>query len=92
MVAVVVDDGFDLGEFQSALAGRLPAYALPVFVRICATLDITETFKQRKQDLIREGFDPRLIREALFFLDGGSAYRLLDAVAYARIVDGSIRL
>ncbi len=91
MVAVVVGDGFDLGKFQSRLAGRLPAYALPVFVRICATLDITETFKQKKQELVREGFDPRHIKEAMFFLHGG-AYHLLDAIAYARIVDGSIRL
>jgi fatty-acyl-CoA synthase len=91
MVAVVIDDGFDLGKFQFHLAGRLPAYALPVFVRICSALDITETFKQKKQELVREGFDPRLVKEALFFLDGG-VYRLLDAVAYARIVDGSIRL
>ncbi|THD68656.1 MAG: long-chain-acyl-CoA synthetase [Bradyrhizobium sp.] len=91
MVAVVVDDGFDLVEFQSGLAGRLPAYALPVFVRICAALDVTETFKQKKQELVREGFDPRLVREALFFHDG-DAYRTLDSDAYARIVDGSIRL
>ena len=58
MVAVVVDDDFDLVEFRSGLAARLPAYALPVFVRICAALDITETFKQKKQELVREGFDP----------------------------------
>ena len=45
MIAIVVDGDFDLGEFQSSLARQLPVYARPAFVRICAALDITETFK-----------------------------------------------
>jgi fatty-acyl-CoA synthase len=93
MVAMVVNDGFDLREFRSDLACRLPAYACPVFVRLCAALDITETFKQRKQELVREGFDVNLVKDPLFFLDAKSGiYRLVDADAYARILEGSIRL
>jgi fatty-acyl-CoA synthase len=93
MVAVVVDDGFDLGALQHHLSSRLPAYACPVVVRICATLDTTETFKQKKQDLMREGFDPRLVNDPLFSRDIGSgAYLPLDAALFAGISDGSIRL
>jgi fatty-acyl-CoA synthase len=93
MVAVVVDDGFDLTEFQSCLARRLPAYACPVFVRICATLEVTETFKQKKQELIREGFDPRLVKDSLFFRDAvSSIYRPINAEIYARILEGSAKL
>jgi fatty-acyl-CoA synthase len=91
MVAVVADGDFDIREFHSHLARRLPAYAYPVFVRLCAALDMTETFKQKKQELVREGFDLNVVADPLFFLDAG-AYRRLDADAYARIVDGSIRL
>jgi fatty-acyl-CoA synthase len=93
MVAVVVDDGFDLGALQHHLSNRLPAYACPVAVRICAALDTTETFKQKKHDLMREGFDPRLIRDRLFSRDPGSgAFLPLDAVTFTAISDGSIRL
>ena len=93
MVAVVVDDGFDLRTLQHHLSSRLPAYARPVAVRICAALDTTETFKQKKHDLMREGFDPRLIRDRLFSRDPGSgAYLPLDAATFAAISDGSIRL
>ena len=93
MAAIVVDDRFDPGEFQSSLARRLPAYACPVFFRICAALDTTETFKQKKQELIREGFDPGLVKEPLFFRDPNSAsYRPLDANSYAEILEGAIRL
>ncbi len=92
MVAVVVDDGFDLRTLQHHLSRRLPAYACPVVVRICAALDTTETFKQKKQDLMREGFDPRLVKDPLFSRDAGSgAYLPLDAAVFASILDGSIR-
>ena len=93
MAAVVVDDSFDLMEFHQHLSRRLPAYACPVMVRICATLDTTETFKQKKQDLIREGFDPRVVKDPVFFRDPESgAYVAVDAEIFARIVDGAIRL
>jgi fatty-acyl-CoA synthase len=93
MVAVVVDDGFDPGALHHHLSNRLPAYACPVVVRICATLDTTETFKQKKQDLMREGFDPRLVKDPLFFGDSESgAYLPLDVAAFESILDGSIRL
>jgi fatty-acyl-CoA synthase len=93
MVAVVVDDGFDLRTLQHHLSGRLPAYARPVVIRVCAALDTTETFKQKKHDLKREGFDLRLVKDPLFFGDPGSgAYLPLDATVFESILDGSIRL
>jgi fatty-acyl-CoA synthase len=93
MVAIVADDGFDLGEFGRHLARRLPAYACPVLIRRCASLDTTETFKQKKQELMREGFDLNLVNDPLFFREPASgAYRPVDAVSYARILQGSIRL
>jgi fatty-acyl-CoA synthase len=93
MVAIVADDDFDLADFRDRLSRRLPAYACPVMVRFCNVLDTTETFKQKKHQLAREGFDPRLVTDPLFFKDPKSgAYRPVDADAYARILDGSIRL
>jgi fatty-acyl-CoA synthase len=93
MVAIVVDNCFDLEEFRNHLSRRLPAYACPVMIRFCSALDTTETFKQKKQELVREGFDPRRVTDPLFFKDPKSnTYRPIDADAYARILEGSIRL
>ena len=93
MAAIVIDDDFDFGALQNHLSRRLPAYAQPVFVRICASLDTTETFKQKKHQLVREGFDPRLVKDPLFYKDPKSgAYHPIDAADHARILDGSIRL
>jgi fatty-acyl-CoA synthase len=89
MTALVVDQAFDFRIFGKHLSGRLPVYALPVFVRVCQALDATETFKQKKQDLIGEGFDPSLVRDPLFLRDAATGdYRPVDRAVYARIVEG----
>ncbi|MBR0961171.1 long-chain-acyl-CoA synthetase [Bradyrhizobium japonicum] len=93
MSAIVVNEGFDITALPAHLAQRLPAYARPVFIRISCELDATETFKQKKGDLAREGFDPAAISDPLFVLDPKSgAYVALDGQAYAAISDGTIRL
>ena len=93
MAAVVTDERFDLTDLKTRLAARLPAYACPVFIRICPALDITETFKQKKQELVREGFDPLVVGDPLFFKDAISGdYRKIDAAVHAGILDGTIRL
>jgi fatty-acyl-CoA synthase len=93
MAAIVVDDRFDFESFAAHLLRRLPTYAHPAFIRISTALDATETFKQKKHPLVREGFDPRTAHDRLFFRDPTcGAYRPLDASDYARIVDGTIRL
>lgn len=93
MSAIVVNEGFDIAALPAHLAQRLPAYAHPVFIRISRELNATETFKQKKSDLSREGFDPATISDPLFMADLRSgAYLPLDAEVHARIQDGSICL
>ena len=93
MSAIVVNEGFDITALPAHLAQRLPAYARPVFIRISRELDATETFKQKKGDLSREGFDPAALSDPLFMLDSKSgAYLPLDAEAHASILNGSTRL
>ncbi len=93
MAAIVTDASFDFAEFSDRLSRRLPAYACPVFVRLNTALDNTETFKQKKQDLVRAGFDPRNVADPLFFRDPKSGGFLpLDADVYARLSAGAVRL
>jgi fatty-acyl-CoA synthase len=93
MAAIVVGDGFDLNAFAKHLSRRLPAYAIPLFLRYCASLDATETFKQKKQELTREGFDPASVTDPLFLKDPASSdYRPLDRMVYEDITQNVIRL
>jgi fatty-acyl-CoA synthase len=92
MAAIVVDGNFDFKGLANHLARRLPPYAHPLFLRICASLDSTETFKQKKQVLVREGFDPSVMGEPLRYREPKSGdYLPLDAQVHANIASGVIR-
>jgi fatty-acyl-CoA synthase len=93
MAALVVDPGFDLATFRSQLVERLPDYARPVFLRIVPGIEITGTFKLRKQELAVQGYDRSKIEDALYFDDRQQqTYTALDEGAYARLLGGMIRL
>ncbi|NWU50629.1 S27A2 synthetase, partial [Dromas ardeola] len=71
MAAICLKAGASFeGEDLYAFTGdTLPAYAAPRFVRIQDALEITGTFKQCKGNLVKEGFDPNVIKDPLFFRD-----------------------
>ena len=91
MAALEVEPGFDPATFRVHMAARLPAYARPLFLRVVQSLAVTETFKQKKQLLAQEGFDPAAIADPLL-VDCGKGFAPLDAALYARISSGLIRL
>jgi fatty-acyl-CoA synthase len=92
MAAIVVDGNFDFKRLADHLTHRLPAYAHPLFIRITSSLDSTETFKQKKQVLMREGFDLVAVGEPLYHREPKSgAYLPLDAEVHAHIANGAIR-
>lgn len=91
MAALEVAAGFDLAAFRSHAAARLPGYARPVFLRVTNALSMTGTFKHRKTDLARDGFDPARTSDPLFAdVDGG--YGKLDEALHGLIISGRVRL
>ncbi len=93
MAAVVVDRDFELPRLHSHLAEQLPDYARPLFVRIVPAIELTSTFKLNKQDLARQGFDPTLSADEVYFDDRrGGAYVRLDAALFERLQEGAVRL
>jgi len=93
MAAVVVDDAFDLAKFRTYLAKQLPDYARPVFLRIRGEIEVTATFKQKKVDLVKMGFDPMQTKDAIYFNNPqAGAFERLDAALYQRIVSGQVRI
>lgn len=95
MAAVTLKKGakLDGAALAKLLTGILPAYAVPVFVRIQPEQETTGTFKYRKVELKEAGFDPKKISEPLFvLLDRSKGYEVLDDKTYARIQHGDIKL
>jgi fatty-acyl-CoA synthase len=62
-------DAFDGSAFFEWVDARLPRYAQPLFVRLVAEPDLTTTFRLRKVDLRRDGYDPRATSDPLFVRD-----------------------
>lgn len=93
MAALVVADDFDLDGFARHVVDILPDYARPLFLRIRDGIDMTGTFKLKKNDLVAEGCDPTNTRDPLFLLDAGARrWRPLDEELWQRLARGEIRL
>ncbi len=93
MASLVSEGDVDLGKLHEHLAASLPVYARPLFLRMQKTMDTTGTFKHRKVELVKEGFDPSAITEPLFFDDPEQKrYVPLTAEVYQKINDGGYRL
>ena len=93
MAAIVCEADLDLAALRTYLAARLPDYARPLFVRIRDEIEVTGTFKQKKLDLARQGFDPEKTGDAMFFDDPREgAFVRIDAALCAEIVSGEVRL
>jgi fatty-acyl-CoA synthase len=93
MAAITAEPGLDLAALRAHLARRLPDYARPLFIRLTGALQLTETFKPKKQALAAEGWDPARVAEPLFVDDrAAGAYVALDAALAARIAAGDVRV
>jgi fatty-acyl-CoA synthase len=93
LAAIATGKNFDPAMFRAHLAGRLPDYAQPVFLRIRSAIEMTATFKPQKRQLAQEGYDPAVISDPLYFNDRSlGAFVRLDAALYRAIRDGAVRL
>jgi len=93
MAAVVVDGNLDLTALRAHVVSRLPEYARPMFLRIKSEIDVTGTFKQKKVDLVRQGFDPTGTTDPIYFNDPASqSFVRLDKDLYDRIQTGQVRV
>ncbi|XP_009283743.2 PREDICTED: bile acyl-CoA synthetase [Aptenodytes forsteri] len=86
-------ESFEGEDLYAFTRDTLPSYAAPRFVRIQDALEITGTFKQCKGNLVKEGFDPNVIKDALFFRDDKKkSYVPLSPDTYAAILDMKLNL
>jgi fatty-acyl-CoA synthase len=93
MAAIVCEEQCDLGALHAHLSANLPDYARPLFLRIQPKIEVTGTFKQKKVDLVREGFNPVATSDPIYFNDPKTkSFVRLDPTLYRSIESGAIRL
>ena len=86
------DNKLDLDNLANELKESLPAYARPIFIRIGSNLDITGTFKLRKVDLQRDGYDINKINDAIYLMQRDGSYKKMSVDDYQMIQQGKMRL
>ncbi|GBP23085.1 Long-chain fatty acid transport protein 1 [Eumeta japonica] len=94
MCGIVDKDGtLDLEKLAKDLANDLPPYARPIFLRVMSSMEMTGTFKMKKNDLQKEGYNPNIIKDKLYYLDAKTGkYFSLGSEEYDKINNGHIRL
>ncbi len=93
MAALVARTGLDLDALRDHIHDALPTFARPLFLRLQEQGDTTGTFKLRKVDLVKEGFDPTKIADPLYFDHPAiGKYVRLTAELYEQIVGGKLRV
>jgi hypothetical protein len=78
-------------KFAEYALKNLPRYSVPIFIRKVPEMEMTGTFKQRKVELVKEGLDPREIKDEMLWLDGHH-YKPFKAEEHQRVVSGSAKL
>jgi len=70
MAAIQLKAGrsFDPKALYEIATKNLAHYAVPLFLRVCQQADITASFKLRKVDLKKQGFNPENFPDPLFVL------------------------
>lgn len=93
MAAIVSDTEPDLSALKAHIDAALPHYARPVFLRLSSESETTSTFKFKKNNLVKAGFNPDKVHEPLYFADAKSGtYKPLDKSVFQDIISGAKRL
>lgn len=86
------DNTLDISTVSDGLKKALPSYARPLFIRKLNQVELTGTYKLKKLDLQKEGFNVELIKDQMYYCNSNGLYQELTLEAYNDILSGKIRL
>ena len=90
MALMNVSAEFDFEVFSEHVEKNLNTFQRPCFIRIAEVMKTTGTFKHQKEDLKKQGFNPAVIEDQLYFYQKGR-YVEIDDSLYQRIQSGEER-
>ncbi|MGB5949193.1 MAG: long-chain-acyl-CoA synthetase [Parvibaculum sp.] len=93
MASIVADGSLDLDKLRGHIEKELPEYARPLFIRVSPEIEVTGTFKHRKVELVREGFDVKRVSDPIYFNSPvDRKFVPLDEALHDQICSGEFRL
>ena len=90
MAAMNVSEEFTFINFIEHVNKNLNTFQKPYFLRLTKNMQTTGTFKHQKEDLKKQGFNPNLIQDKLYFFQKDN-YVEIDHDLYSRIHSGDER-
>ena len=92
MAVIVAPEPLDLEALSNYVRAELPAFAVPLFLRFQTEMDVTGTFKYRKVDLVKAGFNPAEISDPMVWMNPTTqCYEPLTTDIYEAFQTGQIR-
>lgn len=92
MAAITTNGEVVFDTLHDELAKKLPAYAVPVFIRLQTEAETTGTFKYRKVELVEQGFDPAEVDDPVWFANPETGkYEPLTGDEYETVISGGYR-
>ena len=93
MASIVPGEEFSINGLYEHLSQHLPKYSIPVFIRISKEIEVTGTFKYKKTDLVKDGFDPSVVKDQMYYASTSeNDYIGLDANVFKKISDHELKL
>jgi fatty-acyl-CoA synthase len=93
MASIVPSEEFSINGLYEHLSQHLPKYSIPVFIRISKEIEVTGTFKYKKTDLVKDGFDPSVVKDQMYYASTSeNDYIDLDANVFKKISDHELKL
>ena len=84
-------DNKELQELYAYVSKELPSYARPLFIRHIPMQILTGTFKNKKGDLTKEGYDLDIVKDPLYFLDHeNKAYSPLTKIKLVKVMKSKL--
>ncbi|XP_022125784.2 long-chain fatty acid transport protein 4 [Pieris rapae] len=81
----------DLSKLAAHLDHSLPSFARPLFLRLTKDIEITSTFKLKKLQYQKEGVDPDVIKDPLYFRSG-AGFVPITTPLFNDISNGKVKL
>jgi fatty-acyl-CoA synthase len=92
MASLVAEPDLNLEALYKYVEDSLPPYARPVFLRISSESETTGTFKYKKTDLVKDGFDPSKVKDDVYMADQSAGnYVRVDTSIFNEISQEKIR-
>ena len=93
MASIVPGEEFSINGLYEHLSQHLPKYSIPVFIRISKEIEVTGTFKYKKTDLVKDGFDPSVVKDQMYYASTSeNDYIDLDVNVFKKISDHELKL